>query len=277
MTLSQYINFWDTTIKNLFVNPSINSYPMNLGIKIQKDFMPEPFIGNPDDFSFVIVNLNPGAGVCHSCFKQQNVIGTFVNKVKAQGYSNAVKDFPYLRDGKVVGLVNWNNSPGRKWWKKKERWIKHMLNVCDTNYKPKDPIPEGYYPFAMELFAWHTEKWPSTLNNKMKKTGKYGTDIYNNVIEPLHEAIQKSKFKFAFCVGKPIGDIISSFGFNKLNSNPIQPLPLKKKRFYDVYHDGNGCYIINTWAQGGNTYPSISFEDKEKELISKYIIKKKRP
>lgn len=110
----------------------------------------------------------------------------------------------------------------------------------------------------------------------MKKSGKYGGCIEEYVIEPLHEAIQKSKFKFAYCVGKPIGDIISSFGFNKLNSNPIQPLS-SKKRFYDVYHDGNGCYIINTWAQGGNTYPSILFEDAERELISKYIIKKKRP
>ena len=235
--------------------------------------MPEPFIGNPDDFSFVIVNLNPGAGVCHSCFKQQNVIGTFVNKVKAQGYSNAVKDFPYLRDGKVVGLVDWNDSPGRRWWKSKERWIKHMLDMCDNSYNQKDPIPEGYYPFAMELFAWHTKEWPSTLNKKMKSSGAHGPVVSSNVIEPLHEAIQKSKFQFAYCVGKPIGDIISSFGFDKLNSNPIQPLKnLKKKRFYDVYHDGNDCYIINTWAQGGNTYPSILFEDAERDLISKYII-----
>ena len=105
----------------------------------------------------------------------------------------------------------------------------------------------------------------------MKSSGAHGPVVSSNVIEPLHEAIQKSKFQFAYCVGKPIGDIISSFGFNKLNSNPIQPLP-QTKRFYDVYHDGNGCYIINTWAQGGNTYPSISFENEERDLISKYII-----
>lgn len=271
MILSSYLNFWNQTINNLFVNPPVSSYPMSLGINIQKDFMPEPFHGDPDNCSFVIVNLNPGTGVCHSCLKQQNISGTLINKVKTFGYSNAVKDFPYLRDEKVVGLVDWDNSPGRKWWKGKERWIKHILNIFDNSYDPKDPIPERYYPFAMEMFAWHTKEWPNTLNCKMEKTGGFGTNICNDVIEPLYDAIKSSKYKLAVCVGKPIGNIIDSFRlFNKINSNPIQPLP-PKKRFYDVYHDGNGCYIINTWAQGGNTYPSEAFENIEKELFKTYI------
>lgn len=189
MNLSDYLFFGDEAINNLFAYPPVNSYPMSLGVDIQKDYMPEPFMGNPDNFSFVIVNLNPGAGVCHSCFKQQNVSGTFINKVKTLGYSNAVKDFPYLRDGKTVGLTDWDDSPGRKWWKNKERWIKHILNVCDSSYNPDEPIPEDRFPFAMELYAWHTKSWPSTLNEKMEKNGVFGTDIGNNVIEPLYDAM----------------------------------------------------------------------------------------
>ena len=270
MDLSSYINFWDQTIESLFANSSVKSLPLNLGIKIQEDYMPEPYMGDPNNCSFVIVNLNPGTGVCHSCFKQQDINGTLINKAKTLGYSTAVKDYPYLQEGKVVGLDNWDDSPGRKWWKSKEWWIKHMLNVCDNSYDPKRPIPDGYYPFAMELFAWHTKSWPGALNSKMMKSGIFGTEIFNDVIEPLHEAINNSKFKFAFCVGKPIGSIIGSFNvFSKINDDPVQPIK-DTQRFYDIYHDGESCYFLNTWAQGGNTYPSDKFSEKEKEFVKSF-------
>ena len=264
MILSNYIKYWDQTIAGLFQkSPTANYW----GVRVQTDFIPEPFIGDPDNCSFVIVNLNPGAGTCHSCFKKQNINGTLIHKVKTNGYSKAVKDFPYLRNGAAVGLIDWDNSPGRKWWKSRERWIKHILNAFNPSYNPFDPIPDCCYPFAMEMFAWHTETWPRTLNNKMKKGRICGNDVYNEVIEPLHEAIKNSKCKTAFCVGKPIGEIIDSFNlFTKTNPKPLQPIP-SIKRYYDVYHDGNGCYIINTWAQGGNTYPIDKFEVEEEKMI----------
>ncbi|MBQ3884282.1 MAG: hypothetical protein II731_05360, partial [Succinivibrio sp.] len=90
MDLSSYINFWDQTIESLFANSSVKSLPLNLGIKIQEDYMPEPYMGDPNNCSFVIVNLNPGTGVCHSCFKQQDINGTLINKAKTLGYSTAV-------------------------------------------------------------------------------------------------------------------------------------------------------------------------------------------
>ena len=261
MTLSNYIKYWDKTIAGLFVkSPAANYW----GVSVQTDFIPEPFMGDPDNCSFVIVNLNPGAGTCHSCLKKQNIRGTLIHKVKTYGYSKAVKDFPYLRDGAAVKLTDWDNCPGRKWWKSKERWIKHILKAFDI---PLAPIPDCCCLFAMELFAWHTDTWPSSLNDKMEKGGTYGANVYNDVIEPLYEAIKKSKCKTAFCVGKPIGEIIDSFNlFTKMNPKPLQPIP-SIKRYYDVYHDGNGCYIINTWAQGGNTYPSDKFDVEEEKMI----------
>ena len=270
MYLSDYIKKWNETINRFLTNNKGTCYHMSLGIDIQDDYMPEPFMGDPNNCSFVIVNLNPGTGVDHSCFKQKGVSGTLINKVKTMGYSTAVKDYPYLQEGKAVGLDNWDNSPGRKWWKSKERWIKHMLNVCDNSYDSKSPILNGYYPFAMELFAWHTKSWPSKLNRKMEKGGDFGTIIGNDVIDPLRDAIKKSKFKFAFCVGKPIGTIIGSFSvFSKINEEPIQPIK-EAQRFYDIYHDGEGCYILNTWAQGGNTYPSEKYYEKEEELVKSF-------
>lgn len=272
MDLSRYIDYWDQTIAGILSNPTASSLPSMFGVNVQTDFIPEPYMGDPNNCSFVIVNLNPGSGQCHSCIKQKDVSEMLVNKVKTEGYSTAIRDFPYLMEGKAVGLTNWDNNPGRKWWKSKERWIKHILNVFIPSYDYRKPIPEGYFPFAMELFSWHTERWPSFLNKKMEKNGVYGQIINDNVIEPLYEAIKKSKFHVAFCVGKPIGTIISSFStFTRVNPSPITPSIKNGKRSYDVYHDGNGCYIINTWAQGGNTYPSDMYEKEEERIVSKFI------
>ena len=267
MKLSEYITKWDEIICSYLTDQTIT---MSYGIYVQSDFMPEPYMGDPTNSSFVIVNLNPGGGTCHSCYQQRAVVGTLINKVDMNGYSKAVKDFPYLREEKTVGLKRWNDSPGRKWWMGKERWIKHMLSVCDSSYHTSDPIPERHYPFAVELFGWHTKAWPNNLNKKMEKGGILGKNIYDEVIEPLHEAIQKSKFKLAFCVGCPIGQIIGSFNvFSKRNSEPIQPIK-SIQRFYDIYHDGKDCYLINTWAQGGNTYPKIDFEKGEENIYKTY-------
>ena len=268
MTLSNYIKDWDKTIASLFQKSPAAKY---WGVSVQTDFIPEPFIGDPDNCSFVIVNLNPGAGTCHSCFKKQNISDTLIHKVKTNGYSKAVKDFPYLRNGAAVGLIDWNNSPGRKWWKSRERWIKHILNAFNPSYNPLDPIPDCCYPFAMELFAWHTDTWPRTLNNKMKKGEAYGANVYNDVFMPLYEAIKKSKCKTAFCVGKPIGEIIDSFNlFTKTNSVHI-PHVNGNTRDYEIYQDGKGCYIVTTWAQGGNYCPDKEFEDEEKKMIQDII------
>ena len=269
MNLLQYINSWDTDIVNWLSNSPNYRFPIVTCDKKIIVFMPEPFMGDPDNCSFVIVNLNPGAGVWHSCINQKAVTGTLINKVATLGYSKAIMDFPYLQDETTVRLTNWDDSPGKKWWKSKERWIKHIIKMYEPSYNTGDTIPHDLYPFAMEMFAWHTTKWPKSLNKQMKAGGAYGATIKDEVFAPLYEAIQKSKFKFAFCVGKPIGDIISSFGlFVKTNSLPIQPLPTKK-RFYDVYSDGKGCHIVNTWAQGGNTYPSADFEKEEEMLFRK--------
>ena len=142
--------------------------------------------------------------------------------------------------------------------------------MFEPSYNTKDAIPQALYPFAMELFAWHTAKWPKSLNNKMEEGGIWGKNIYDEVIEPLHDAIKKSKFKFAFFVGRPIGSILGSFNnFSKINSKQIQPIN-SIQRFYDIYHDGKDCYIINTWAQGGNTYPSEKYYEKEEELVKSF-------
>ena len=260
---------------------SSTSYPMSVGIGVpplQGDFIPEPFMGNPDEFSFVIVNLNPGPAAPHSCIRHKSTPGMFVNKVDVEGYSTAVSSFPYLRDcpysynGKNVNLINWNSSPGRKWWKEKERWIKHKIKLFEPSYKIEEPIPNNLLPFAMEMYAWHTCEWPKILENKMnaknkKYSKKYGTDVKDKVIDPLYDAIKKSRFHIAFCVGKPIGEIIASFClFKKTNSTPIKPISTIE-RYYDVYEDGKGNRVINTWAKGGNKFPRRDFETAEASII----------
>jgi hypothetical protein len=270
MKLQDYIQYWDNEIKKWLSSPQ-EVAPQNKGV--QCDYMPEPFMGNPKKHSFVIVNLNPGIGVCHSWFPLKSMQGTLINKVACSSYSEAVMDFPYLKDEESTKLSNWENNPGRLWWKSKEKWIKHILGICyPTENFNKNGIV-NHLPFAMELFGWHSK---SFLNSYI--TENYSNNKFKNcVIQPLIDAIRNSDFKFAFCVGKPIGDILVSYGDYRFISLPLGS-PLKNGGFivnagntsrnYRVMSDGKDHYIINTWVQGGNTFPAPSYNIIEKQIMS---------
>ena len=130
-------------------------------------------------------------------------------------------------------------------------------------------------PFAMELLGWHSDKWPSRLNKEFMNDGIRSTTFKNDVLDPLYEAIDKSTYKFAFCIGKPIGDIIASykdykpltlpFGWHQKDDGYIVNSD-STSRNYRVLADCNNHFIINTWAQGCNTYPASCYEVIEQQI-----------
>lgn len=127
--------------------------------------------------------------------------------------------------------------------------------------------PEFFYLYREQRDGFAVVKYEiDDIKAEIVKYSKYDEEIDTL----LDEAINNSKFKFAFCVGKPIGTIIGSFNvFSKINDDPVQPIK-DTQRFYDIYHDGESCYFLNTWAQGGNTYPSDKFSEKEKEFVKSF-------
>lgn len=272
MGIYDYIKTWDQIILDWFDGRIHNSQIGYEGL-IDINYMPEPYLGDIDNCSFVIVNLNPGPGQCHSCASKKNVKNTLIYKVFCSSYSTVIKSFPYLKDGKPLGLDNWEKSPGRKWWRSKERWIMHILESLPEIFE----VSKKDMPFAMELLGWHSDKWPSRLNKEFMNDGIRSTTFKNDVLDPLYEAIDKSTYKFAFCIGKPIGDIIASykdykpltlpFGWHQKDDGYIVNSD-STSRNYRVLADCNNHFIINTWAQGCNTYPASCYEVIEQQIIN---------
>lgn len=61
LCLNQFINYWDKVISDWFKG-IIDTEQSAYGHLVNKDYMPEPYIGNPMKCSFVVVNYNAGAG-----------------------------------------------------------------------------------------------------------------------------------------------------------------------------------------------------------------------
>ena len=86
MGIYDYIKTWDQIILDWFDGRIHNSQIGYEGL-IDINYMPEPYLGDIDNCSFVIVNLNPGPGQCHSCASKKNVKNTLIYKVFCSSYS----------------------------------------------------------------------------------------------------------------------------------------------------------------------------------------------
>ena len=178
--------------------------------------MPEPYWGDPENCSIVIVDYNPGGGEDMSLHTYKGTIGngqyppnTMIKYVNDNSYSQLAKDFPIWKK-ELSKNKTWLGSYGGrdKFWLKKKKWAQHLVNNC---------VGEGIVdvekcpPFAIELCGWHSPNWPN--NTDVFKNDK---DLRNTVslrfVQPLLKAIENSKSQLAICIGaqfKP--SILSTF------------------------------------------------------------------
>ena len=264
--MKKFITLWNNWIKSWMSSFSTFS-KVNMGVYgkyFPVDYMPEPYLGNPNNSSFVIINLNPGRGCCHSWHYLQSVSDTLINRVKTKTYSNIAFSFPYLRNQRSIKLKNWELNGGRIWWKSKIDWINYIYCAAGLDCNIDD-----IKPFAIELCAWHSPSWK--LDTKKLCSGSLPSCIfYNCIIDIICQAIDKSKLKFGYCVGKAIGDVLCCHGFSDVTSSigcssrPITSI----NRSYRVLRDQHNRYVINTWAQGSNRYPAKNFWPEEKIIIN---------
>lgn len=62
MALQQFVQNWEKEISQWMNTPQIDPkwlVTKNSANVFQNNFMPEPYLGDPDKHSFVIINLNP--------------------------------------------------------------------------------------------------------------------------------------------------------------------------------------------------------------------------
>lgn len=269
--VNSYIEYWDDVISRWAneggVVPSSEECWFLPKSKLRIELMPEPYWGNPDCCSAVLLNYNPGGpdgeplpdDNCHI----NNVLNA--DSMKMSGamhacYSRIALEFPWLDEVARQDFTS-NHIGTKDWMRQRNGWISRLAKSDKR-------------PFFLDLCGWHSKNW---------RLGKYTPEIKayisEHIIPVLDHAIRKSDLGIGLCVGKQLGDaVLGKLGFSEVTSelgfeinDPArgwQPIP-EVNRWYRVYRSSEGLYIINTWALGSNRQPGAQFKGKELEIIDK--------
>ena len=235
----------------------------------QKDYMPEPFLGNPENCLAVMLNLNPADPMEKFCYKD-----SYARQIISDGYSNRAKEFSIFEEG----------DGGSKWWGQRIDWLNRISGNRDENLKP----------FVVEICPWHSKKWGRLdyENRKLVKT------IKSNTLEPAFSAVHNAKIRnCVIAIGKDYCEVLSELGFEEevrfmpssgnlevfVNGSKdlkrgtywsaCERWPRNKKqelsnRAFAVFRDGENR-ILCIWSNkgGSNKPPQEGFDTLVKALI----------
>jgi hypothetical protein len=241
--IQDYYKYCDDLVKD-WINNNANltvddPFLHNSGILSGKpyfDIMPEPFLGNPDNCSIVMINLNPGYTIGDDVkLSRQNTNNRFTNG-NLKGYSDFAKLFPYLSNPAI-------HPAGADWWKGRKEYLDRLVHA----YTGKNTTR---FPFAMELCPWHSNKWEEA-KVKMGSTVYYRM-IHRAVIPAIYAA-GKSEAKIAVVIGKAAIPVIEKAGFKLIQSWGPEKRVLGKKTGepYD--------YLMNNISFPNSEYPEMIY------------------
>ena len=269
MRIAEYINKWEVFFSNWVESPEktfknniwSQIYKGNSSFALQYDYLPQPFLGDPENCSIITLNLNPGP--VHDIRRFPD--GILVKKLIAKkSYFDYARSFPQ---------VKLKNHPN-KFWKKQLKWVFRLTGI-DYNV-------HGLYPFAIEICPWHSNNWKSPdLDEKLV------AEIQMNVFDVIDMVIPYATKKVVISVGKDYYHLFNqgSLGFEKLlEAGPkdyrnagISEWPTNKKgkpikRFFSLWKkSSSGTIYLNTYSVGSNTPPSVVWDEIQQTLISKYL------
>ncbi len=294
LTIPQFINYWNKQISDWAalggkITPDESYWlPYANKLSLQQDFIPEPYYGDPNKCSMVILNFNPGHGVPTQHISNANNTNTICWRFLNPKYSATALTFPILGQYNSANPFHNNTKKnplyyaGRPWWLNKEKWVKHLFDSVGIQYV--NP------PFALEHCGWHSKNWRGLSYADPTLRAKI-IDLLGDV---LPKAILNSdittgvtKSKVGICMGSPFGDfILPMLGFTQI------PMPAALNQYlaqgvnngsdktfyysasgnqirgYRLYRHESGALMINTWARGGNGSPSIhNFGNFNTQLI----------
>lgn len=259
-----FINYWDDTIRLWLAggsDPHQRLFLDKSDLRLSEEDMPEPYWGDPEHCSFVIVNYNPGGGFNRDRHTYRDCAGcpkNIVTYVQQMGYSSLAKQFPLLMSEEELRRkgVSWvTEYSGWSWWQKKRQWIEQIVSVAAESEDTKLEKP----PFVFELCAWHSP----TFNEKCKDVLIGNDNLREQFCRTLREAVRHSDMKLAVLVGAKFYGFLEKLGFQHGN----MPDEVKGcRRRFQLYNIGNtpseeGRIIVTWCPHSRNRYQQFSGED----------------
>lgn len=274
--MKEFIEYWDDVIRHWAQGDGSEEKSIlktervwfdKTNINLIPQYMPEPYGGNPDKCSAVVLNYNPGGSdteapdaYCH--ISQVSVKGS-MPEVMGKRYSGIALDFPWLNaeDQRPAFMNDERLKPTIDWLRNRTEWVDSLLGKTSGS-------EQGLKPFFIDLCGWHSKNWKGV---RFKSTKRYDATpladyLKEHILPVLMYAIPKSELGVGLCVGKEFADVILPLLGFKATSEPIQPNSEKRRYFQPFELDG--VKILCTWSWGANKRPSDEYLSYEKELIS---------
>jgi hypothetical protein len=273
MNTIQYIDHWNIFFSRWYSNPTLtfnNGNPWSGIHNLQVNALPEPYCGDPHNFSALILQLNPGLADPVTQMWQN---GTFIQYIRNNGtYYNFAKIFPYFPSAILQA-----STAGQKFWITRNKWISRLVGTASKN------IPGSLNPLAIDLCPWHSQAWKGFRLNQILQTY-----IQNYIIDPIPNLILNAKFKLVLCVGNDFNSIFQRLGFTLLTSFGPGSLNMWPSningpinRYYKIWeasvkvnfentnagNKGRILFLV-TYSQGGFTCPSSVFQNVELHILN---------
>ena len=275
--LTDFTAYWDTVITRWLtgeVDEQQQPFYQKRGeLGLSFEDMPEPYWGEPQECSFVIVNYNPGGGFNRDRHTYRDCAGcprSIVTYVQQMGYSALARQFPLLMDDTELAArgMQWvTEYGGWSWWQKKREWIEQIKTAAiEANGQQKTALAK--HPFVFELCAWHSK----SFNERCKDVLLDNERLKQRFCQTLQESVRQSDLKLAVCVGAKFNGFLDKLGFEI-----VTPMTNGKgHRCYQLYNCVNGRpedgRILVTWvSKSRNRYQQFSKDDLDslKELLSR--------
>ncbi len=256
-TIHEYVDYWNKYVNEWSINPiaffqSENNYWSKFENLLRNaDALPEPYYGNPQDLSAIILSLNPYGGVNYQLQKHSS--GLFISDLKADGnYDKFAKSFPYLNKYKDTNIG--------KWWQTRAEWISRLSS------SPKNP-------FAIQLCPWHSKFFDTGVLKDFSVA-----HVNEHVIEPAESILEYADLKIILSIGKEFEYLFAELQFKYLEQFSADPIvknrsyPLGKKgipvkRFYNVWESPSSIIYLNTFTVGTNECPRPEFYMVESNIL----------
>jgi len=274
-----FTDYWDIVIRQWLAGEVDEYQQAFFGNKgefgLSFDDLPEPYWGDPQDSSFVIVNYNPGGGFNRDRHTYRDCAGcpkSIVTYVQQKGYSTLARESPLLMSEAELKEkdMSWvMEYDGWDWWQKKQHWIEQIESAA-AEAKGQKATVRKKPPFVFELCAWHSKNF----NDKCMNVLLNDAFLKKQFSETLRETVRQSDLKLAVCVGAKFNGLLGKIGFTTVDSVGQPQTNGKERRFQMYWCDdisAEAGRIVVTWIPSSrNRYQQFS----EKELIAlKSILK----